>query len=1297
MTCVVAATLVAGLAPAGAEEATTRLAPPGAENATTPSSRPAAPKPAPPPAPVTPKTGFVPGKSTEDVSKRSAQSKTFRNPDGSHTAQISGDVQHYWTGSGWADISNRLVADPAGGYRNQANSFTARFRSSDVRVETPQGAITLNPAGDTLGAPVVDAAAETVTYPDVWPGVDVRYRVQSTGVKEELVLRRRPSMSQFPFQVGGTSLSSHADGSLAMSGTFAGKWKVSPPVVFDKDGNTVADAAPRFSVSGQKVTLAVDGTWLAGLGDADFPVVLDPSIWSVGSYQSRSFKRNPYDDGYYTCDVPCQPNVGIHDTSPGWQPWRTVQYFPYENLYGKQILKGQLIYQVLQGDSTTAGKVMKVYGDDVNGQWGGINNFTNLGAPIITNGWAVNDSFIWDENYGGPLGAYYQDIINRRLPFMAIKLLGDETGGYSYKRFYWFTLQLTYNDPPDRPYYIAPPANATLNYPDPWLVANNDDPNDDNVALRFRLYREADGAYMGGKDGGFTCDGCQDYWYPGPLANGRYFWDEWAWDGRLDSPIVRNYFTIAVPPSAPQNVVATPDDGGSATVTWTPPASTGGSTIDQYAVNVFYASNGAWTGQQVIVCGTCTSATVTGLALDTGYYFGAYAHTSAGYGNPGISNTISVPNVPPVGALDQTGGSRFAGWVHDPNNPAQPLTVRIYLDGAPPPTPTATVTANVSRPNANPPASDGFEWIVPSQYRDGKDHRVRVEAVDSTSGVPVTLTAPTLSFANLAESWTGANTSPWDTSRWITSVGVGGGVSSAVNIKSNQGQLYVKGGDAMAIAQNPTGTIAPMRDGEATFTYTMDSRTASSTFRTIMRGSGAWPLNSGYRLNVTSDTSIITVERVSGGTASTLASFSYTKNISAQRVRFRVEGARIRVKMWLAGTAEPDPWQVDVTDTSPLTGSGVLQFHHSVVKGSRSVLIDDLAVARFPAAVREPNPTSAPRNSVSRYINTGPGTDFSALGGQAGGDVKNPCCYDPFIILNFDYQTPAKASPATGAEGYGGADFSEQNVVDSAVNFINGYYGAIPGRDLVLAVGTTNDFYYDNRESDANEKGKAWARITNRIWDQVKTAHPDMSVVGAQDFEAGSFRNGRWNFGGPAPNGPTKARAWVAGWGGETNTNGLGYIDYGSADGCPTSGATKTPAKCGLDWTQDDYWYISAGTNYSAGTLPQTYNIKTSDPKDTPGQPEGWREVSIYGYKMTRELAARFPGESFPRGDINFFGVLTQIGACETRDCDRDPVKGTVTPPDQAWQNMRATLDADPITRGEGLGYATDITWRPGT
>ena len=736
------------------------------------------------------------------------------------------------------------------------------------------------------------------------------------------------------------------------------------------------------------------------------------------------------------------------------------------------------------------------------------------------------------------------------------------------------------------------------------------------------------------------------------------------------------------PPGTPQNVVASGVSDGSATVTWTPPNSTGGGSIDQYAVNVFFASNGAWTGQQVVVCGTCTSAVVTGLALDVGYYFGAYAHTSAGYGVPGYSNTITIPNVGPVGVVEEATGSRIIGWVHDPNNRAQPLTVKIYLDGAA--TPTATVMANISRPKSNPPATDGFEWVVPSQYRDGEDHRVRVEALDATTGAPLTITEPTLSFAQLAETWTGANTSPWDTSKWITSVGTGGGVQSAVTIAGNQGRLYVKGGDAMAIAQNLTGTIAPTRDADVSYTYRFDSRTASSTFRTVLRGSGAWPLGSGYRLNVTSDTSTITLERVSAGLPVSLASFTYTKTTTTQRVRFRLDGARLRVKVWLATDPEPIDWQIDISDTAPLPGSGLLQFHHSVSKGSRSVFIDDLVVIRRKPTINEQRPSSAPGFSISRYMNVNPDSDFTRMGEDEGRRVQPAPVgsgpYDPLIILGFGAQS------STGATGYGSQGFSEQQLVDASVNFINGYSSTNPGHELVLAVGTTNDLYAlnapDGGESDAKAKGAAWARVVNQVWDRVNVAHPNMVVAGANDFEAGAFSPslGRETFGGPAPKGPRNAKAWVSGWTSPTNTNGLQYINYGSTDGCPTSGSGPNPGQCDRGWTQDDYWFLSQGTlGAVAGSLPQVYNTNHQQLRE--------REISKYGFYAYADFGNR--------GTINFLGALTQHLACQTRNCHAT----TQAQPWEAWSAFRQALDDDgsgtpPPTKGESLGFASDIGWQ---
>ena len=682
-----------------------------------------------------PFTGFVPGQSVEDISKRTAQSKTFRNPDGTYTAQISSDLEHYWTGTGWAEISNRLVLDTAGGYRNEANSFAAHFRPSTVQIDTPQGTIRLTPVGGTLGLPAVDAAGTTATYSDVWPGVDVQYQVGGGGVKEDIVVRGRPPTSQFSFQVQGTSLSLQADGSLATSGAFAGKWKVPTPEVLSKDGQPLAKAAPHFSVTGPTITLAVDASWLSRLDEAtDFPVTLDPSIWSVGSTTGRSYERNPYDDGYITCDsipTPCQPRVGIQDTTPGtWRPWRSTQYFPYESLYGKQILKGQVILQALQ-EGTTDPKVMKIYGDDVNGQFGGIWNWSNLGA-LIASGTASGDTFIYDEATGGPLGAYYQDLANRRLPGMAIKFLGDETSGvYTYKRFAWFQLQLTYNTPPNVPSIVGP-ADEWAGTSSPALVAQYTDPDHDAGNVEFEVHGIVD-QLVGVSDGNNAS-------FTPSLGYGTYAWHARAYDGNAYS---------------------------------------------------------AW-----------------------------------------------------------------SDW----------RTFTIEKD------------------------------VI------------------------------------FTETWPG-DSGPWNNSKWTATASTG----AAADIQSGQGRLYVSSSDPKA-----TATTANIGDGDIRLTYQFDSRSAQSGFRVVLDGDGGFPLTSGYRVEVQSNSSTIKLRRFSGGVNTDTKSFTYTMDTKPQRMHFMVQGGNINVKVWPVDTLEPSAWSLQYTDPAPLP-AGKLQLQHNWTSGSRSVFVDDLSLTK-PAA-----------------------------------------------------------------------------------------------------------------------------------------------------------------------------------------------------------------------------------------------------------------------------------------------------------------------------------------------------------
>ena len=84
--------------------------------------------------------------------------------------------------------------------------------------------------------------------------------------------------------------------------------------------------------SGQ-LTLSVDPAWLASLPASAFPINLDPSVFPTPD-KSMSFKT----DGF-TCSN-CNIQFG-NAVDGGNTFWRTVAHFPYESLFGDEILGAQ--------------------------------------------------------------------------------------------------------------------------------------------------------------------------------------------------------------------------------------------------------------------------------------------------------------------------------------------------------------------------------------------------------------------------------------------------------------------------------------------------------------------------------------------------------------------------------------------------------------------------------------------------------------------------------------------------------------------------------------------------------------------------------------------------------------------------------------------------------------------------------------------------------------------------------------------------------------------------------------------
>jgi hypothetical protein len=91
---------------------------------------------------------------------------------------------------------------------------------------------------------------------------------------------------------------------------------------------------------------------------------------------------------------------------------------------------------------------------------------------------------------------------------------------------------------------------------------------------------------------------------------------------------------------------------------------------------------------------------------------------------------------PPTGTLDRVADGVAEGWALDPDAPAQPVTVRFFVDG---PQPQATlageILTSIVRPDVNQSlgasGAHGFRWEIPAAWQDGLRHNLYAYAVDT--------------------------------------------------------------------------------------------------------------------------------------------------------------------------------------------------------------------------------------------------------------------------------------------------------------------------------------------------------------------------------------------------------------------------------------------------------------------------------------------------------------------------------------------------------------------------------------
>lgn len=278
-------------------------------------------------------TGPQPG--DELVELRTEHSKTIMRENGKRETKIWTRPMHFSLAGKWEPVDTSLVRVGAS-FVSKANSWTVTFGPLATGItivdSDKAGTITAVPVGASPALPEADGDS-VVIYRDAWPNVDLRYTVFSDMVKEDIIVRAPQARTDFSFLITGASLEADQDspGGYVFGGAL-GRWRVAPPEVRDNQRVPLPQATSgvHFNLSAldavSTLKVGVTPAWLESLPSTAYPITIDPTF-IVGSSQTIAY----YGPGG---SCACGVRVGGPDNVSSW---RTIAYFPYDQVYWKEI------------------------------------------------------------------------------------------------------------------------------------------------------------------------------------------------------------------------------------------------------------------------------------------------------------------------------------------------------------------------------------------------------------------------------------------------------------------------------------------------------------------------------------------------------------------------------------------------------------------------------------------------------------------------------------------------------------------------------------------------------------------------------------------------------------------------------------------------------------------------------------------------------------------------------------------------------------------------------------------------
>ncbi|MBV8526813.1 MAG: fibronectin type III domain-containing protein, partial [Candidatus Dormibacteraeota bacterium] len=524
-------------------------------------------------------------------------SHAHHNKDGTITTELHVDPIYRKSNGTWTTIDPAVHATgkPAQPLSSESSLWPVRFgaaASDIVELELDKGPLSLTSDALAIGQP--DMAPGGVTYRGVATDADLQYSVTSAGVEENVVLKSAVAPTSYTFHLADPhhqlgTVSRASDGGYVFSTLFDGEVQVEiPPAFAYQPSNDARPVIPDPSSAhltvvprgdGFDITQSVDGTWLAG---KSFPVVLDPTLWFRDAYGLYGLSINVPNGcgGCNTIKTQTTP-VGVGSFDYG----SSGDYLPMRSHFYWNIAPYIPQYSAVSSASFN-GYVTGCF-EDQPADFHCNQNTYNEELHQITQSWDASATY---------------DSMNAITNPTAFSTLSQgpfcisyQPGGCGYVpngcgNCFWQAIDMTavtqgWVSDPSRNFGVT----AMLHEPVPYNI------------------------------GGPTWDYTQSY--PPPTGN---------------HPFLAVTFDPA--PSAPGTPSATPGNG-QATVSWGASSANGGSSISEYVVQAW--SNGQFVSN-TSVCGSCATATVTGLTNGTPYYFSVYAVDADGMRSPESPNSNIV-------------------------------------------------------------------------------------------------------------------------------------------------------------------------------------------------------------------------------------------------------------------------------------------------------------------------------------------------------------------------------------------------------------------------------------------------------------------------------------------------------------------------------------------------------------------------------------------------------------------------------------------------------------------------------